>query len=972
MSGLVPDFGRLQTKVNQSFILGNPTPPDMSQMDAQILKAASPRLLNLVDTRTDQNISDAVAKSCRTHKGIGDLRKLQIAQEDHTYYQPGCGWLFYHPQGATNPTINRAAFGDSIGPVYGGLGQADEVRSGMTYTKDLEKAEKNLSMAFAQRLNNNCQSLESLTKENKEYFGFCKTSRRIIPIETVNGLVKARYPKDIQLGCAAENIMLASSSPGGCPSQEGVSSGDSQRQGTNASGSAQKEWFILAAAGSAQKEWFISAAAGCTLPLTKSCLIKFTRESGCTDKGSLLQSLKSSTVDENYDTSLRTNEAYKYYTGKGKLVPALFRDGSVASKQVAIEELNRLASQAMETPSEANKGSAAAARDLCIQKDYFLETYDFCSEVTPESRVNTENYPCVKKIWRQSGGDTHGKLFPTLANFSGKTFGQLTQLIESLKKDLQSTDKTTQANAISNFIGTETYVQADLNALDRTADLRGAETVWIYYENWQTEGAIPVIMRCDTLQQNNVGAKILPDIGDNFAEKYMMPSNQGVAIMTAFEIRPDTDIETNFKILTDDGFTLGYNQMPGQGINNNNDFNTFIYQPPTWRQSGKYTLKKDSKDTRNMFGIKWFQGPGGASFLLQRNGKTITSTPQEGNDIYLTQEPLAPWLQFEICSRPNLGRTASVGFFEKRWNGPCAFPWQLGTKWSLQDQKPVPSFDAESSQVSFTTNVRLLGDLPIRGFMGFTANSWWRTKANFAFNSMRCLTLLVRPRATLSAGGMGSIMWWPGYFRGWSSIGMETPGLWLYSPDGKTYQFDFWIGNRGHSYMDCKIDDWNLVVIHVIGNASTGVENFACASAPLESLRTAQGRSAFSSRLNQMKSGTGNIIIPNIRNPNERGYSGPIILGGGNANGNTIQRYAFTGDIAWIHGFNNYMNSDMLEAEVFQTWKSRWPISPLSTPDRPHPHQNTIRTQSFQPPATATAAAAAAAAAAVKSRMFKW
>lgn len=52
MSGLVPDFGRLQTKVNQSFILGNPTPPDMSQMDTQMLKAASPRLLNLLDTRT--------------------------------------------------------------------------------------------------------------------------------------------------------------------------------------------------------------------------------------------------------------------------------------------------------------------------------------------------------------------------------------------------------------------------------------------------------------------------------------------------------------------------------------------------------------------------------------------------------------------------------------------------------------------------------------------------------------------------------------------------------------------------------------------------------------------------------------------------------------------------------------------------------------------------------------------------------
>lgn len=912
MSGFASDWARLKTKTDQAFVLGAPSPPDTSQIDPKILKAASPTSFTLQTTNTDQRLSEAAATKCRQFQGFGGLRRLIDIQAEKTALEPACGWMYQQSEGVINPPVNHGAFGDLKGPFYSGPGEDDQLENGTTYTADLEDAEKKISNTFAANLGQSCEKLGRLTNDNKQFFGFCTKTGRIIPIERVSGQVRARYPDDQQLGCAPENIVPASAAPGDCPPG--------------------KEGFALAFKGTGVREGFFSPAAGCKLPLSKSCLIQFTREAGCSDNGSLIHALKVAKSDP-YDASLRTTQAYTYYTNKGKLTPSMLRDGSVASQQVAIEELNRLAKQANETPSEANKGPAAAARDLCLQKGYFLENFDFCTEIGPETRVNSENFNCVTKKWRQAGGDSRGFLFPKLEFWSGKTFSQLADFIRKLQSEMKSTDKSVQANAIRNFIGTESYAQIEIDGLQRAPGIIGSEVIWIYYENWNTEGAIPIIMRCDTLMGKNVGSQIIPHINNDLISKYLMPSNEGVAFMSAFEIRPDTDTSTTFRVYTDDGFVLAKNQMPGQGISNNTDFNTFIYQGPTWHQSQPYQISADSKkEARNIITMKWFQGPGGATFALQRDGKTIIDSPNNTRDIYLTQEPLAPWLQYEICMRPNLGRPASLGFFEKRWNGPCAFPWQNGTKWSLQDQKPVPSFDCESSAVSFSTNSK--DDGLTRGFMSFTSpNSWWRTKATFAFNSMKTMTLLVLPQPTLAAGAMASIMWWPGYYRGWSSIGMETPGLWLYTRDGKTYNFDFWIGNRGHSYMDCVMGEWNLIVMQMVGDAG-GLRRFSCAADTVRSLRTPEGRKRMVSKLRDSQNASGQYIIPRISNKNEKAYSGPLILGGGNAEGSGIARYSFLGDIGWLHGFNHYLDEELLEVEANQTWLSRWPVPALDAPDK--------------------------------------
>ena len=71
-----------------------------------------------------------------------------------------------------------------------------------------------------------------------------------------------------------------------------------------------------------------------------------------------------------------------------------------------------------------------------------------------------------------------------------------------------------------------------------------------------------------------------------------------------------------------------------------------------------------------------------------------------------------------------------------------------------------------------------------------------------------------------------------------------------------------------------------------------------------------------------------------IGNPNDKYVmnSGRLMLGssgapsykvGGMVNWNSE---SFVGDIGWIHGFRNYIDSDeLLQREINQTWISRWP-----------------------------------------------
>ena len=315
------------------------------------------------------------------------------------------------------------------------------------------------------------------------------------------------------------------------------------------------------------------------------------------------------------------------------------------------------------------------------------------------------------------------------------------------------------------------------------------------------------------------------------------------------------------------------------------------------------------------------------------NGQWVNTTQNMKNLFYLTQLPQAPWMQFEVCTRPNDGKPSALGFFEKRWNGPSGFPWYYGSKWTLNDQKPYPSFDCEWSKVAVQIDPSRVQGIPgNKGYMSFTPNSWWRTKSCFAFNAFKCITLLVRPMATLSAGGMASIWWWPSWHNIWSPIGMETPGFWVSTANGNDYSFDLWIGNRGHNYKPCKINEWNFVVIY-INCDENGVYNFNFEAAALSDLRTKKQRNTFYNSLSAIQARGTQIVIPSIRSPQDHHYSGRLILGGGNPYESGIGRQSFTGDIAWMHGFDSYFdNFEYLNSEIIQSWYSRWPRGNLDDP----------------------------------------
>jgi hypothetical protein len=283
-------------------------------------------------------------------------------------------------------------------------------------------------------------------------------------------------------------------------------------------------------------------------------------------------------------------------------------------------------------------------------------------------------------------------------------------------------------------------------------------------------------------------------------------------------------------------------------------------------------------------------------------------------DLYITQEPLAPWLQYELCNKKG-----TVAFQDKRWNGPVSFRYG--------DGKEYPSFDVLSGSVVSQTGEALRKDVPgEKGFLSFVSNSWWHTSSYFHFTAFKTITLLVRPMATLASGGFGSVFHHCNLMNG-----AYSAGFYLYNRGG---QYTFGYGtNRGQSQVNMPVvmNQWNLVVIQYVGDEN-GVKGINFNVEGLATLQNDTGRRAFLAKLaSQQSAGGGGQVM--IGNPNDNYVmnSGRLMLGSSGAPSykaagmNNWNSESFVGDIAWVHGFRNYIDSDdLLKREINQTWISRW------------------------------------------------
>lgn len=370
---------------------------------------------------------------------------------------------------------------------------------------------------------------------------------------------------------------------------------------------------------------------------------------------------------------------------------------------------------------------------------------------------------------------------------------------------------------------------------------KGVETVWFYIE---PSGA--TILRCDI-------GDIPSFYNGNVFTKYSMPSRDNIAFTSTFEVKPLKDTTITMNITTDDGFMVGFNQNPFEG-KNSLDWGSWRYQPITTFTT-EYPIKKNSK---NIFYIKWFDG--------------TTFTPDINADLYLAQDPRAPWLSYEVCAKPNNGRI-TTGFFEKRWNGMCA----------KTEETPVPSFDVDHASILVNRD-----NFP---YISLIPGSTWCTKSYFAFAAFKTITLLVRPMNTLSPNTKAHIF---------SFVCSDNyPTIWLSCNEQGVYEFIF--SMKDHNYMPCVIGEWNLITLQFNGDSS-GIYSFTCVSQSIQELNN-----SIQTYITMLKGVqiTRDILFRPIVTLSLLKDRGRLLLGSG-----------FTGDIAWIHGFRNTFTESTLMDEI--------------------------------------------------------
>jgi len=911
----------LLRSANQAELVGNTGPPNMQRIPDTVLKVASSGGFNLLNTKSDTTASDAAAASCRAYKDITGLRQLQKDQINTTHFDPRCGWR-YKPSNGINPEISQGAFGTANGPINGASGSPDEVSGGAQWFWDLNKAERYISAKTCANASK-CSQLGLLGRYT-DVCGFCKSSGAMIPVvKSASGTVfTARYPKDQGLMCATSDIVTAGT--GKCPPVDGfVGSTGLPKHGRGDL----NEVFGTLRGPKPKKEGFVNLNLNdldqCSEPpLSRDCVVLAARMAGCSDEGTLISALKAAPGGGDYDSVLKTNPvftAYKSVATPG-ITSATLKDGSVAL-QTALDDFGSLVRNSQNSIPKLG----LSARDLCVQKGAF-DSYDFCSEMTLQTIISNTNIKCIQQHWQNMGGTAQGSGYPTIGDWAGKKYQQYIDYAKTISDNMYQQDKATNSKAIKQFFGSDTSTgELSKTTLPMNENTRGAETVWFDLVNAYNPNSVPVVLGCMlrlAKDKSVLNGEVLPSFRgwQELKSRYNYSSSDNKAYTSAFEVRSTKDEQMMFAIGTDDGCMVSVNQNPFEGTQHRgNDWGSWRYQGPTPYQSGMYPVRSEKSGGTNMIVTKWFNGYGEAysEFNIWRNSTGWT----EGrySEVYLTQEPLAPWMQFEVCTRPNNGRGNATGFFEKRFNGPSAFYYGTG--------QPFPSFDVDTRSVVFQTDPRQRMEIPgKKAFMTFTSSSWWHTLSYYHVNAFKTITLLVRPSANLANGATAPVFYHTNQktFIAGCYI-MNNNGQYVINYSGKGFDKPL-----AATTVPIAMNEWNFMVIQYLGD-SMGLRKISFHIETLARLQDAGVRSQFSAtlRANQNISGPSIVGAVGSSNPENSGW---FMLGAATADFYKKPGMwswgtpGFSGDVAWVHGFRNFLDTEaLLTSEVKQSWVSRWP-----------------------------------------------
>ena len=949
---------------NQVQLIGNRNPPNMAAVSSRVLSAASPPGMDFANIMGVNNTaSDAAAASCRQYSGIDGLRRLQADQANRTYYDAGCGWRYN-----TTTGLSQGALGNARGPLL----SQDDLKNGNQWFWDLSAAEKTISTRICQNMKK-CSELKNLGK-NADVCGYCKSTRTVIPV--LKG--KARYTNDANLSCPPADIIGAG---GNCP-PEGFRGGLSEAFQVSKRMDAFESFTNMEDCDNSPLSracvMLAARSQGCS---DKGSLLQALSSVPTGGSKAYDESMKTNNAYVAYKTlsaapitkATLADGSVSMQTALGDFAN-LVKDTNNANRKLSLAArdlcVKKGAYEEYDFCSEMNDSTVINASNIqCIQKTFKI------SGGTERGSA----YPRNSWIGRRFG-DFNATLSWVLADVASKDKLRNARGIQNLV-GVNTIEKFQGANA------SQITLTIDLPAND---DTRGTETVWFDWANetvvvlrcdllllkdprnggkihphfgdWEqlkrnhrfpsadfkaftsafefrpvpsATGPTPVFTpapaSCGTLGSPS-SDKSMRIYTRNECEGRLNGNWNGNGECSrkgggsySWDCR-SLNISGNnqdpnsvtFNVTTDDGFILSKNKNPFEENNSTDTWGSWQYQGPTAYTSPIFNISDASATaSKNIFITKWFNGGGQATSLLniKKGVETSFTAACDRKDLYLTQEPLAPWLQYEICSKKG-----TVAFQEKRWNGPVSFRWG--------DGKQYPSFDAQSGSVVSQTSAALRNDVPGgKGFMSFVSNSWWHTSSYFHFTAFNTITLLVRPMATLASGGFGSVFHHCNLMSGGYSA-----GFYLYNKGG---QYTFGYGtNRGQSQVNvpATMNQWNLVVIQYVGDEN-GVRGINFNVEALSVLQDNTRRGAFLAKLtSQQAGGAGGQVMIGKPTDNYVMNSGRLMLGSSGApsykasgmvNWNSE---SFVGDIAWVHGFRNYIDSDdLLKREINQTWISRWP-----------------------------------------------
>jgi hypothetical protein len=858
-------------------------PPNMVSTDPDMMKRALPEFSHL---RVDRSGVERATEKCRTYTGIGGLRELRGIQANTTYYDPKCGWLY-------NDGNNKGYFGAYDGKPADA--QRDQISGQNSWmTMNLIEAELKASSNIISKAGTGCSKLGTIRPEDRNSFGYCKTTTNIIPIISCNGNPYPRYPDIPNWTCASSDIVTAS---GTCPSASG---------------------FRNYAAEGFDDGGNLLEQPQCTIPLTRDCVIQAVKSAGCTDRGAILNALS----DSKKTPALQINSAYSYYLNKTNMPEYLVQTGKgVDNLQQAYDTFYALSDSAKDT----TKSVGMAARDLCVESGFFQDKYDICSEVRDTDIISKNNIDCVQKLWGLAGGTTKGKGYPTRApnSWGGKTVGAFKEHLKSLVSEpfagsINDPDRNTQAAAVLELIGADTRYIAPPRKLEKDVqNNKGAETIWFL-----NSPKNPIVLRADCIM--GVDASLIETVPSmlnpfDFGKLRLDPLLSNIAFTSAFEYRPATNTQVSFRIDMNGGTMIGYNQNPFEQKNNKDWGSWRDNTTNTVYDTGAYDINSANS---NVFVIKHF----GSSKGLDRFGISVktaddsTFKKMDPTNMYLTQEALAPWLQYEVCSRKNDGNNgATLGFFEKRWNGPISIT------------SPY-SFDVKYSNISSPESVSGENTPGNKRYMRFNPSSKWRTKAGILPSSVKTITLMIRPSAQVDE---------------YNLVMHHSFLVMIKKSDNGTYTFV--AGNKYTVTAPCVIGEWNFVVIQYINSgellhdyslhAGTYSQISRNRNIFLNNMIDSRNRfpknntETFNKELEYLNSPDLKKLLMSNTFDNLGMFS--ITLGGSDLIDRThmIGTKSFQGDLLWLHGFRQHFTTDYeLESELNQLWASRWPTSPATDP----------------------------------------